>query len=178
MPGAMLGGRTINALPGNLCSALSQLVVEVAYARANADPNDARFFAANNLVVPADGFRRLGGFDPGFTTAEDRDLCIRWRRDGGRLVYAPEALVCHAHPLTLKGLWRQHFGYGRGAYRFHRKHGRGWRFDIDRRFYRDLARRPFRGERGQRAARLAVLLAVQQAANAAGFLAEMLTRHS
>ena len=58
------------------------------------------------------------------------------------------------------------------------RHGRGWRFDIDRRFYRDLAGRPFREERGQRAARLAVLLAVQQAANAAGFLAEMLTRHS
>ena len=178
VPGAMLGGRTINALPGNLCSVLSQLVVEVAYACANADPDDARFFASNNLVVPADGFRRLGGFDPGFTTAEDRDLCARWRRRGGRLVYTPEALVCHAHQLTLRGLWRQHFAYGRGAYRFHRRHGRGWRFDIDRRFYRDLAGRPFREERGQRAARLAVLLAVQQAANAAGFLAEMLTRHS
>jgi GT2 family glycosyltransferase len=177
-PGAMLGGRTVNALPDNLCSALSHLVVEVAYACANADPSNARFFAANNLVVPANGFRQLGGFDPMFTTAEDRDLCARWRRHGGRLVYAPEAVVCHAHALTLTGLWRQHFAYGRGAFRLHRRHGRGWRFDIDRRFYRALVRGPFLGQRGPRAARLAVLLAVQQTANAAGFLAEMLTRHS
>src|SRR5262245_14342991 len=58
--GAMLGGRTLNALPGNLCSALSHLVIEAAYARYNADPDHGQFFASNNLAVPAAPFRELG----------------------------------------------------------------------------------------------------------------------
>jgi glycosyltransferase involved in cell wall biosynthesis len=175
-PGAILGGRTLNALPENICSTLSHLVLEVAYACYNADPDHARFFASNNLAVPASRLRELGGFDPGFTTAEDRDLCERWLESGGRLAYAPEAVVYHAHPLTVPGLWRQHFAYGRGAYRFHRRHRQWRRYEMDRRFYRDLALRPFSGERLPRAGLLSVLLAVQQTANAAGFLAEMLAR--
>lgn len=173
-PGTVLGGRTLNALPANLCSTVSHTVLEAAYACYNADPDHARFFASNNLAVPAARFRELGGFDPGFTTAEDRDLCERWREAGGRLVYAPEAVVSHAHPLTISGLWRQHFAYGRGAYRFHSKDARWQRFSIDRRFYRDLAFRPYSRERLPRAMLLSLLLAVQQMANAAGFLTEML----
>ena len=173
-PGAIVGGRTLNALPQNLCSTLSHLVLESAYAYYNADPDNARFFASNNLAIPTAPFRELGGFDPEFTTAEDRDLCSRWTERGGRLVYAPEAVVYHAHGLTIAGLWRQHFAYGRGAYRFHRAHDRWQRFSIDRRFYLDLLRRPYAKERTQRAALLTGLLALQQAANAAGFFAEML----
>ena len=177
-PGTMVGGRTLNALPGNLCSTLSHLVVDAAYACYNADPDNARFFASNNLAVPTRRFLELGGFDPEFTTAEDRDLCARWLESGGRLVYAPQAVVCHAHPLTLAGLWRQHFAYGRGAYRFHRTRDRWRRFAIDRRFYRELVLRPYARERAGRAVLLTVLLALQQTANAAGFLAEMLAGRS
>jgi len=175
-PGAALGGRTVNAFPENLCSTLSHLIVEVAYACYNADPEQGRFFASNNLAVPAGDFRDLGGFDPEFATAEDRDLCQRWLDHGGRLVYAPDAVVEHAHRLTPASLWRQHFAYGRGAYRFHRRHPAWRRLEIDRRFYRDLAVGPFRQERPGRAVLLALLLALQQAANAAGFLAEMMAR--
>src|SRR6266498_390709 len=82
-PGTMVGGRTLNALPGNLCSTLSHLVVDAAYACYNADPDNARFFASNNLAVPTRRFLELGGFDPEFTTAEDRDLCARWLESGG-----------------------------------------------------------------------------------------------
>lgn len=173
-PGTIVGGRTLNALPENLCSTLSHLVVEAAYACYNADADNARFFASNNLAVPAGRFLELGGFDPEFTTAEDRDLCDRWLESGGRLVYAPEAVVCHAHPLTLAGLWCQHFAYGRGAYRFHRTRDRWRRFKIDRRFYRELVVRPYERERAPRAIVLTVLLALQQTANAAGFFAQML----
>jgi GT2 family glycosyltransferase len=176
VPGAMLGGRTLNALPGNLCSTLSQTVIEVAYAHYNADPDNARFFAANNLAVPADRFRALGGFDPAFGTAEDRDLCDRWLSDGGRLVYAPDAVVHHAHALTLARLWRQHFAYGRGAHRFHRTRKRYGRksFKIDPAFYRALLLHPYSREGLPRAVALTGLLAAQQVANATGFLAEML----
>lgn len=173
-PRAIVGGQTLNALTENLYSTLSQLVVEAAYAYYNTDPDNAQFFASNNLVVPADVFSELGGFDPRFTTSEDRDLCARWTESGGRLVYAPEAVVYHAHALTIAGLWRQHFAYGRGAYRFHRTHDRSQRFAIDQRFYRALLMRPYAKERAKRAAVLTALLAVQQSANTAGFLAEML----
>jgi GT2 family glycosyltransferase len=173
-PRTIIGGQTLNALPENLYSTLSQLVVEAAYAYYNTDPDNAQFFASNNLAVPADVFRELGGFDPKFTTAEDRDLCARWTESGGRLVYAPAAVVYHAHALTIAGLWRQHFAYGRGAYRFHRTHDRWQRFSIDQRFYRDLLMRPYAKERARRAVVLTALLAVQQSANTAGFLAEML----
>jgi GT2 family glycosyltransferase len=63
--------------------------------------------------------RAGGGFDETFTTSEDREVCDRWLARGLRLVYAPDAVVHHAHALTLRSLWRQHFGYGRGARRFH-----------------------------------------------------------
>jgi glycosyltransferase involved in cell wall biosynthesis len=173
-PGAIIGGQTLNALPENLYSTLSHLVLEVAYAYYNADPDHAHFFASNNLAVPAGPFLELGGFDPAFTTAEDRDLCARWTESGGRLVYAPDAIVYHAHALTIAGLWRQHFAYGRGAYRFHRRHDRWREFRIDPRFYRELLVRPYARERSLRGAILTALLAVQQSANTAGFFAEML----
>lgn len=173
-PEAIVGGRTVNALPENVYSTLSQLVLDAAYAYYNGDPDHARFFASNNLAAPADLFRELGGFDPAFRTAEDRDLCARWSESGGRLLYAPEAVMYHAHALTIGALWRQHVGYGRGAYRFHRKHDWTGQFPIDRRFYRDLVMRPYARERVQNAAFLTVLLALQQLANAAGFITEML----
>jgi GT2 family glycosyltransferase len=176
LPGTLLGGRTLNALPANVCSSVSHTVLEAAYACYNVDPDHARFFASNNLAVPSGRFRELGGFDPAFRTAEDRDLCERWREAGGRLASAPEAVVYHAHPLTVSGLWRQHFAYGRGAYRFHSKNARWQRFAIDGRFYRELALRPYSRERLPRAALLSLLLAVQQTANAAGFVTEMLAR--
>ena len=174
-PGALLGGRTLNALPGNLYSAVSQLVIEVVYAHYNADPDHARFFASNNLAAPADRFRALGGFDHEFSTAEDRDLCERWLADGGRLVYAADAVVRHAHALTLGGLWRQHFAYGRGARRFHRTRANYGRssFKIDAGFYRDLVFSPYCRGGMRQAVPLTLLLFVQQAANAAGFLAEI-----
>ena len=174
VPGAMLGGRTLNRIPEKLCSAASQLVLDAVYAHFNADPDRAQFFASNNLAVPADRFRALGGFDAAFRTAEDRDLCDRWLGGGGCLVYEPQAVVYHAHPLTLGGFWRQHVAYGRGAYRFHSTRNRWARFGIDGGFYRELGLRPFSRDEGRRAIRLTLLLAVQQAANAVGFLTEML----
>lgn len=173
-PDAIIGGQTLNALPENVYSTLSHLVIEAVYAYYNADPDHARFFASNNLTIPAGAFRELGGFDPAFRTAEDRDLCARWTESGGRLVYAPDAIVYHAHALTIAGLWRQHFAYGRGAYRFHRRHDRWRKFTIDPRFYRELVMRPYAKEGAFRAAVLTALLAVQQSANTAGFFAEML----
>jgi cellulose synthase/poly-beta-1,6-N-acetylglucosamine synthase-like glycosyltransferase len=172
-PDALVGGRTVNGLPANAYAAASQLIVDVVYAHYNAEPERARFLASNNLAVRADALRAAGGFDAAFTTSEDRELCDRWRAAGGRILLAPEAVVEHAPPLTLGRFAAQHFGYGRGAHRFHRVRSRrgSGRFVDETKFH---VRLPglLRETGGTRAPRIAGLLVLWQAANAAGFLWE------
>ncbi len=124
-PDRLIGGRTINSLAANPYATTSQLILEVAYAHYNRNPENARFFAANNLAIPARLFRRIGGFDEGFRVAsEDRELCDRCLHLGYRMAYAPRAVVFHGHDLELAGFCRQHFNYGRGARQFHRERSR------------------------------------------------------
>ncbi len=149
-PDHLVGGRTLNALVDNPCAAASQLILDVVYRHYNGpQPGGARFFATNNMAMAAERLRAIGGFDPDFTTSEDRELCDRWARRGGALTYAPDALVYHAHRMRLRDFWRQHFGYGRGAWRYHQsraRHGAG-QFHPDWKFYRRLLAAPFVCER-------------------------------
>jgi GT2 family glycosyltransferase len=175
LPDHIIGGRTLNALEKNMYAATSQLVIDIAYGWYNAPgAGAARFFASNNMALASDRFRAAGGFDRSFTTSEDRELCDRWLQGGYQLTYAPEAIVYHAHSLSFLGLWRQHFGYGRGARRFHRMRGRRGcrRFRPDREFYRRLAMAPFGQGRGTQTAMIAALMLIAQMANCAGFLYE------
>ena len=172
-----IGGRTVNALPDNLYSTASQLLVAYLYSYYNADPDQARFFASNNLAMPPDRFHAIGGFDTTYTrtAAEDRELCDRWLHHGYRMAYAPEALVYHAHALTFYNFWRQHFHYGCGAFRFHQARARRacGRIRLEAlSFYLNLLRYPFLQVQGWRAPLLAALLGVSQVANAVGFLWE------
>ena len=176
-PMHMIGGRTLNALPDNLYSSASQLLVDYLYEYYNAKGSRPSFFASNNLALPRDGFAAIGGFDTRFPTAagEDRDLCDRWRQHGYQMTYAPEVLVYHAHTLTLRTFWRQHFKYGRAAFRVRRaraqrRDGTGDREPLM--FYANLLRFPFSRGRGWRASLLATSLLLSQLANAVGFLWE------
>lgn len=121
-PEAMIGGKTINGLENNIYSTASQLLIDCLYSYHSSSPKRAKsnFFTANNLVVPAQIFRSLGGFDTGFTLAagEDREFGDRWLHYNYGMIYAPEAKVYHYHQLTLTSFWRQHFNYGRGAFYF------------------------------------------------------------
>ena len=93
------------------------------------------------------------------------------------MIYAPEARILHAHTLTLAGFWKQHFHYGRGAFRFHAlcaRRGSG-RFAPDFGFYRKLFLRPLSHPPLWRAVRLAALILVSQVANTAGFFYEVVT---
>ena len=173
-PLRIVGGRTINALAENAYSETSQMIIEVVYAHFNIDDREARFFASNNFAVHAESFRETGGFDETFRTSEDREICARWRARGLGLTYEPGAVVRHSHRLTLGSLWRQHFGYGRGALRFHRAReaeGDGpFRPDTD--FYKKLLRSALSRKPKSRAAQLTALLLWSQLANAAGFFYE------
>ena len=176
-PDCMIGGRTMNALPDNPYSSASQLLIDYLYSYYNADADHARFLTSNNLALAADRFRAIGGFDTTFAgaAAEDREFCDRWLFHGYRLMYAPEATVYHAHVLTFRTFWRQHFWYGRGAFLFHRIRARrgASRVKVEPlAFYRNLLRYPLSHARGAQALLLASLLAWAQAANVAGFFWE------
>ena len=121
-----VGGRTRNGLRHNPFADASQHIVDLVYAHYNRDPAAARFFASNNLAVRRADFLAVGGFDDAQFpfAAEDRDFCDRWRASGRSLRFAPDAVVRHAHDLSLRGFVRQHLAYGRGAARFHRARAR------------------------------------------------------
>jgi GT2 family glycosyltransferase len=110
-PGHAVGSRTLNALPDCLFSTASQVLVTHLYAYYNANAGRARFLASNNLAVPADRFLAVGAFSTMFRLAagEDREFCDRWLRHGYPMTYAPAACVHHAHALTFRTFWRQHF---------------------------------------------------------------------
>jgi glycosyltransferase involved in cell wall biosynthesis len=166
------GGRTVNALPDNVYSAAAQLVIDVGYRQNNSGPPDRRWFTTNNLAVPAAGFRAVGGFDPSFRTAEDRDFCSRWVQSGLAMSYEPRAVVEHANPLTLGSFVALHFAYGRGAFRYHRAQRRGGRrVRVEPSFYVALARAPLEEHRDRRLA-LEGLLLLWHVTNTAGFVSE------
>jgi GT2 family glycosyltransferase len=177
----LIGGRTVNGLTDNPYSTASQLIIDLVYASYNADPEQAQFFASNNLALRADLFRTCGAFDENFRVSEDREFCNRWRHCGLRMSYVPDAVVEHRHPLTLASFLRQHFSYGRGATRFHRtcagrKSGRlrdhfGFYARLPRSLREATASMPPRQMVG-----LVPLLGLWQMANAAGFFRELLSQ--
>jgi hypothetical protein len=90
------------------------------------------------------------------------------------MVWIPEAVIRHAHPLTPGTFWAQHLGYGRGARRFQQaRWRRGGKSVIEPAFYWTLLCRLPRALAGHRMPfSMAALLAVWQAANACGWLLE------
>lgn len=174
-PQDIVGGRTVNALPDNPYSMTSQNIISMGYEHYNAVRDQARFFASNNMVVPAEQFRELGGFDESFRTSEDRELCDRWIQHGYQMTYAPEVVIYHAHPMSLKSFWKQHFSYGQGAFRFHKNRSeKGWgSLQIEKGYYLNLLRYPFKNGQGKDGLVLTAVLIVSQVANAAGFFWEL-----
>jgi GT2 family glycosyltransferase len=176
-PATAVGGRTVNALPENLYSTATQLVVDYLCAyRDRRNPQPA-FFASNNLALPRDAFLEIGGFDASFLepAGEDRDLCDRWRRSGFDMVFAPDAVVHHAHDLTLATYWRLHFTYGRGAFSYRQARARRDRGRVELEplgFYAGLLRAPLARREPRRRFRLAAAIALAQIASASGFFWE------
>ena len=179
-PDHMIGGRVINALRGNMFTASSQLMTDAVYAYYNDDSRRPHFFASNNLVVPADRFRALGGFDTSFPLAAsaDREFCERWLKHGYLMTHAPEAIVEHAHALTFRNVLRHHFNYGRGALHFHSVRARrGWqRLTIDPKFYLHLFSYPFSHVHGARAFLFEGLFMLSYVAYTGGFFWEKVNR--
>jgi GT2 family glycosyltransferase len=179
-PACLVGGRTRNALQDSVCDAASQLITDVVYARYNADLQNAQFFSNNNMALSRALFLQAGGLREDFRTAEDREFCDRWRHQGRRMVHVPEAVMDHAHGLSLAGYCRQHFNYGRGAASFHRlalARGSGQLQD-DLRFHAQglgWLRAPFTHASGWRSAQLLALMLLWQGVNALGMARELVS---
>lgn len=171
-PNCLIGGQTINALPHNLYATASQLIVDMVYDHYNAIHHQAKFFAANNLALSANQFQAMGGFNSRFRTSEDREFCDRWLNSGRQMLYAPDVQIYHAHNLTLKGFWRQHFSYGCGAFRFHRlrfQRGLGY-VKLEPNFYFKLLIYPMTKSSSQSPLLLTALFVLSQIASMCGLL--------
>ena len=171
-PVAALGGLTQSTLTSNAYAEASQLIINIGYRQNGCEPNAARFFTTDNLLVSRSQFLELGGFDESFWTAEDREFSDRWLARGWPMRYEPAAIVHHSHPIGLRGFVIRNWHYGRGAQRYWRKRAAAGRegFRIDPDFYFTVARSPF--QRSSRRLRLALLLLMWHLLNSAGFLYE------
>lgn len=172
----LVGGRVENALRDNPYAEASQSLNDYLYRYFGVEDGTAGFFTTNNMGCAGRSFETISGFDESFplAAAEDRDFGLRWRDLNGPLVYAADAVVDHAHALTLRRFWRQHANYGRGACHLHRTmQNRGDRrshFEALR-FYGGLVFHPLRPPRRD-ALRQTALMGLSQMAMVAGYLGE------
>ena len=178
-PDVLLGGSLRVATGADRYARATQAIMDFTYAEQETR-NHLRVFSTSNLALPADGFRLLGGFSTTFTqpAGEDYDLCARWYRGGGAIMYVPDAIVAHDHALTLGRYWQQHFTYGRGLLRFRQRLSRtGVAMrprSIPGVFHLRLIASPIVRD-GARGASCALLVALAQAATSVGALAELTT---
>jgi len=56
-------------------------------------------------LIRAEAFRRVGGFDPSIIAAEDDELCLRIRRDGGKILRIDADMALHDIAMTRFGQW-------------------------------------------------------------------------
>ena len=182
-PDAAVTGKTLNLLEENAYASTAQLLIDYLYAYYNASPQCARFLTSNNFALPAASFRTLGGFHAEFPAAggEDREFCDRWLSKSLSVIYLPEAIVFHAHSMTLAGFVKQQFNYGRGAFHFNRLRSSrsGAPFSIEPpAFYIDMFRYPYLKQKILNAHLSTLLFAVSQGVNLAGFAFESIAYHA
>ena len=79
------------------------------------DDRVAEHIPGCNFAVRRDALLSIGGFNPIYLRAgDDVDVCWRLQARGGKIGFAPAALVWHHHRPSVKAYWRQQKGYGEG----------------------------------------------------------------
>lgn len=116
-------GDTVNARPRHPPSAASQAITGFVFRAGRGAGGELAFAPTSNLAVRAAVLADLPfAADYPLAAGEDRDWCARLRAAGGRIRFAPGAVVDHHQTLSLGSFWRQQVNYGRGAQRFRRRH--------------------------------------------------------
>jgi len=67
-------------------------------------------------------FLSIGGYDETFAVNEDAELDIRVHKAGGRVWLESPALIQYHPRKTVRSLWKQYYGYGKGRARTVLKH--------------------------------------------------------
>lgn len=181
-PDHLIGGAVLNGLPAELLATTNHLLIDYLTTSLRCAERGPLFFTPNNMAIPTQAFRDMGGFDPTMgKTGEDREFCWRWIERGARIIAAVEAIVDHVHPQDLLGFVKQHAAYGRGSARFHGRGGARFRpkgaspgriLPESPSFYLGLIGTPFDEHSAPRAVVLAMLLALAQVATACGYVSE------
>lgn len=122
--------------PGRIWAAGGDLVVRenVGRLRGKNEPDgpafdrggDVDFVTGCAMMLRTELLRRIGLFEPAyFAYVEDVDLCVRARRAGARVVYAPQARVHHRESSSTGGGYTKQRKYwmGRNAVLFLRRYG-------------------------------------------------------
>lgn len=157
----VVAGTVENGCPDDLFASAWHAIVD--YLGQTAGTSGGAFAPSNNIACRIDVARAIP-FDETYENAagEDRDWAARVVAAGHRIAREPRARVVHRQALDFRGFMRQHFRYGRGAHTFRRARG-----GIERpAFYIRLIAYGF-----SRGFTIGVLVAIAQAATAAGFFA-------
>ena len=165
----IVAGLTANGNPQDPVASASETILAYVQDRARGAESTTDFAATNNLGCTAEVLARIP-FDEAYRYGEDRDWCARVRAAGYTVRVQPNAVIAHRQELQLSSFLRQQFGYGRGAYLYRRRHATLGRFEAPS-FYTGLLGRGFSHN-----IVTGVLVGVAQAATAAGFLHEALSR--
>ncbi|MBD8078950.1 glycosyltransferase [Cellulosimicrobium arenosum] len=70
---------------------------------------------AGNMAVGREAFLAIGGFCEELRAGEDVDLCWRAQLAGVEMHSVPDAVVYVRHRVTLRGIYRQMYGWGTGS---------------------------------------------------------------
>jgi glycosyltransferase involved in cell wall biosynthesis len=117
----VVGGSTINGRVGDPFVEASELIVRELQASTQRRLARKVFIPSNNLACRRE-VALAHPFDERYAipAGEDRAWCASVAAAGLRLTLEPAAVMAHWPTLGLRGFWRQHVRYGRGAYRFAR----------------------------------------------------------
>jgi GT2 family glycosyltransferase len=165
----VVAGISANGNPRNRVASASETILEYVQDRARGRDLTTSFAATNNLGCTARVLAQIP-FDERYRYGEDRDWCARVRAAGYAVRVLPAARIAHRQELHLSSFLRQQFGYGRGAYLYRHRHAALGSFEAPS-FYAGLLRRGF-----SHSVVTGVLVGVAQAATAAGFVREALSR--
>lgn len=174
-PETLHGGAAINACADNIFAVTNQFLVDYVTEWFRANAASLHFFPSNNLIVHAEKFREIGGFDRGFPLAggEDREFCARWLAAGWKLAAAPAAKIDHYHRQSLRTFLGTHLRYGRGAARMHASAKTNPLKIAAWKLHRDLLQTALRSELALSGAGLLIAAQISQAV---GYVIESLAR--
>jgi len=136
-PGAIVTGRVLPV--GDALSVPS--TIDDPNPRDLSDERRGGVLFGNNMVLPRDPVRELGGFDERFgprEAAEDNEFCYRWLKTGRRLRYEPTLVVQHHDWRSAEELEQLYIRYARGEGFFYAKHLRLGDLRVLRFIVRDL----------------------------------------